>query len=139
MSTANPLPRPLPRPGVYMETKPFWDAAKEHRLVAQFDTEVGKFQWMPRPVSVFTGKRTLEWRELSGKGTLYTWTLSHVAWAGHADRVPYMCALVDLEEGVRMLASLYNWLDVELTDGMPVKLMWETLSDEFEYPAFEPA
>ncbi len=133
------LPRPLPRPDVYVETTPFWDAAKNHKLLLQYDTETGKYQWLPRPVSIYTGKRTLEWREASGRGTLYSWTLSRVAWPGHADRAPYMCALVELEEGVRMLANLYNYDGVELRDGLPVKLIWETLSEEFEYPAFEPA
>lgn len=134
-----PIPRPLPRPNIYVETKPFWEAAKEHRLLVQYDTEVGKFQWVPRPVSIFTGKRTLEWKEVSGLGKLYSWTLSNVGWPGHAERVPYMCALVELDEGVRMLANLYNYEGVDLIDGLRVKLLWETLSDDFEYPAFEPA
>lgn len=133
-----PIPRPQPRPDIYMETKPFWDAAKEHKLLIQYDPEVGRYQWMPRPVSIFTGKRNLEWREVSGKGKLYTWTKSHVAWPGHADRAPYICVLVELEEGVRMLANLYNTENVTLEDGTPLKLMWETIG-EFEYPAFEPA
>lgn len=137
--TPPPLPRPLPRPDVYVETAPFWEAAKRHKLMLQYDTEVGKYQWLPRPVSIYTGKRTLEWREASGRGTLYSWTLSNVAWPGHADRAPYMCALVELEEGVRILTNLYNYDGVELRDGLPVKLMWETLSEDFEYPAFEPA
>jgi uncharacterized OB-fold protein len=50
-----------------------------------------------------------------------------------------MCALVELEEGVRMLANLYNTDGVELSVGLPVRLIWETLSEDFEYPAFEPA
>lgn len=131
--------RPLPRPNVYIETKPFWDAARRHKLLLQYDTEVGEFQWFPRPVSIYTGKHTLEWREASGRGKLYTWTLSHIAWPGHGERAPYMCALVELEEGVRILANLVNYEGVELRDGLPVKLTWETLSDEFEYFQFEPA
>jgi uncharacterized protein len=134
-----PIPRPLPKPDIYVETKPFWQAAKRHELLLQYDTEAGKFQWFPRPVSIYSGKRTLEWRAASGKGRLYTWTLSHIGWPGHADRVPYMCALVELEEGVRMLANLVNYQGVELRDGLPVRLVWEALSDEFEYPQFEPA
>ncbi len=138
--TPKPQPsRPLPRPDIYVETTPFWEAAKRHKLLLQYDTEVGKYQWLPRPVSIYTGKRTLEWRPASGRGTLYSWTLSHVAWPGHADRAPYMCAVVELEEEVRMLVNLYNTDGVELSVGLPVRLIWETLSEDFEYPAFEPA
>lgn len=133
-----PIPRPLPRPDSYVETKPFWDAAKEHKLLLQYDTEVGRYQWVPRPVSIYTGKRTLEWREATGKGKLYSWTLSHVAWPGHAGRAPYMCALIELDEGVRMLANLVNFEGVALSDGLAVEVVWETLSDDFEYPQFQP-
>ena len=133
------LPRPLPRPNIYLDTMPFWEAAKQHKLLLQYDTVVGKFQWFPRPVSIYSGRRTLEWREASGKGTLYSWTLSNVAWPGHAERVPYMCAFINLEENVRMMTNLYNYEGTELKAGLPVRLIWETLSDDFEYPAFEPA
>ena len=139
MSEANKIPRPLPRPNIYTETQPFWEAAKAHRFLLQYDTETNRPQWPPRPVSIYTGKRTLEWREASGRGTLYSWTLSHVAWPGHAGRAPYMCALVELEEGVRVLANLVNYEGVELRDGLPVKLAWDTLSEAFEYFNFEPA
>ena len=132
-------PRPLPRPDIYVKTRPFWDAAKEHRLLLQYCNDTNQYQWVPRPVSIYSGKRNLEWREASGKGTLYTWTNTVVPWPGHEGRVPYICALVDLEEGVRMLVNLVNCEASQLRDGMPVKLAWEKLSDDFNVPVFEPA
>ena len=101
MSEAKKVVRPLPRPDIYLKTRPFWDAAKEHKLLLQFCKDTNQYQWYPRPVSIYSGTRNLEWREASGKGTLYTWTNTLVPWPGHEDRVPYICALVDLEEGVR--------------------------------------
>ena len=68
------------------------------------------------------------------RGSFKTPTLRNVA-----DRAPYMCALVEVEEDVRILTNLYNYEGVELRDGLPVKLRWETLSEDFEDPAFEPA
>ena len=133
------IPRPLPRIGAYMDTRPFWDAAKNGKLVIQYCKDTGKPQFFPRPVSMANGKRNLEWREVSGKGTVYSFTNTFSAWPGHEDRVPYLCALVELQEGVRMMVNLLNVKAAEVTIGMPVKVCWEKLSDDICYPAFEPA
>jgi uncharacterized OB-fold protein len=139
MSEAKKTPRPLPRPDIYMKTRPFWEAAKQHKLMLQFCKDTNQYQWFPRPVSIYSGKRNLEWREASGRGTLYTWTNTLVPWPGHEDRVPYICALVDLEEGVRVRVNLINCEASALSEGLPVKLSWEKLSDDFNGPVFEPA
>jgi uncharacterized OB-fold protein len=131
------IPRPLPRVNVYMNTKPFWDAAKEGKLVIQYCQDTGKPQFFPRPVSLATGKRNLEWRQVSGRGKVYSFTTTYSAWPGHEDRVPYICALVELDEGVRMLVNLLNCNSEEVEIGMPVKLCWEKLSEDINYPAFE--
>lgn len=139
MSESKRTSRPLPRPDIYAKTLEFWDAANENRLLLQYCKDSGKYQWFPRSGSVHTGKRNLEWREASGRGTVYSWTLSVAPWPGHEDRVPYLCAYVELEEGVRILANLLNVNGGDVRIGMPVKLVWERLSDKFNYPAFEPA
>lgn len=139
MSETKKTERPLPRPDIYAKTAPFWEAANEGRLMLQFCKDSGKYQWFPRSASLYTGKRNIEWRPASGRGSVYSWTLSVAPWPGHEDRVPYLCAYVELEEGVRILANLFNVDPGQVTIGMPVKLMWERLSEKFNYPAFEPA
>lgn len=131
--------RPLPRADIYAKTTPFWEAAHQNRFVLQFCKDTGRAQWFPRSGSVYTGRRNLEWRESAGRGTIYSWTLSVAPWPGHEDRTPYLCAYVELDEGVRILANLYNVKPDDVKIGMPVKLMWERLSDKYNYPAFEPA
>jgi uncharacterized OB-fold protein len=131
--------RPLPRPDIYAKTTPFWEAANEGKLMLRYCNDAGKFQWFPRSGSVSSGKRNIEWREVSGRGTVYSYTVSVAPWPGHEDRVPYLCAYVELPEGVRILANLFNVKPDDVKIGMPVKLMWERLSDRFNYPAFEPA
>jgi uncharacterized OB-fold protein len=133
------ISRPLPRPNIYMNTAPYWEAVKEKKLVIQYCTDSGKYQWFPKPVSMYTGKRNLEWREVSGHGTLYSWTVTYAAWPGHEDRAPYICAYVDLDEGPRMLCNLLNCDKDKVKIGMPVKLVWELLPDGSNYPAFGPA
>jgi len=136
---AKKLARPLPKPGTYMDTRPYWDAARNGKLMIQYCRDTGKPQFFPRPVSLATGRRNLEWREVSGRGTVYSFTNTFNAWPGHEDRVPYVCALVDLEEGVRMMVNLMNVRAADVKIGMPVKACFEKLSDELSLPQFEPA
>jgi uncharacterized OB-fold protein len=131
--------RPMPRPNAYMNTQPFWDGARERKLMIQFCKDTGQPQFFPRPVSMATGRKNLEWREVSGRGTVYSYTNTFNAWPGHEERVPYLCALVELEEGVRILCNLYNVKAEEVRIGMPVKVCWETLPNDMNYFAFEPA
>lgn len=133
------IPRPIPKINAYTETAPFWNAAIKGKLLIQFCRDSGEPQFFPRPVSLATGKRNLEWREVSGRGTVYTFTVTRNAWPGHEDRVPYIVALIELEEGVRMMCNLFNVNPNEVKIGMAVKLIWEKLSDDINYPAFEPA
>jgi uncharacterized OB-fold protein len=139
MSETKKTPRPLPKPDIYAKTRPFWEAANQGKLLLQYCKDSGKYQWYPRSGSVHTGKRNIEWREVAGRGTVYAYTVSVAPWPGHEDRVPYLCALVELQEGVRILANLVNVKPDDVRSGMPVQLVWERLSEEFNYPAFEPA
>ena len=130
-------PRPVPRPTQL--TQPFWDGAKDGRLMLQFDKETGKPQFWPRPVSIHSGRGDMEWREVSGKGKLYAWTEVHVPLAGFEELAPYVLAAVELDEGVRIMSRLTNVKASELTPGMTVKIAWEKLTDDNSFYVFEPA
>ena len=129
--------RPVPRPTEL--TRPFWEAAKEGRLMLQFDRETGKPQFWPRPVSIHSGRTDMEWREVSGRGRLYAWTEVHVPLRGMEEFAPYVLAAVELEEGVRIMARLVNVTADALTPGMAVRVAWEKLTDEISLYVFEPA
>ena len=129
-------PRSIPRPTHL--TQPFWDAAKEGRLVLQYDKTTGKPQFWPRPVSIHSGSTDLEWRDVSGKGKLYAWTEVHVPVRGMEDLAPYVLAAVELDEGVRIMSRLTNVQADQLTPGMAVKVAWEELSDDITMFVFEP-
>ena len=139
MNERKPIPRPVPKPDVYMKTADFWAAANDGKLMIQYCKVTDQYQWFPRPVSIYSGSRNWEWREASGRGTLYSWTVVTSPWPGHAERVPYLCAIVELEEGCRIVSNLVNCEAGDLADGMAVKLAWDTLSDDFQFPVFEPA
>jgi uncharacterized OB-fold protein len=138
MTVTKTTKRPLPKPNIYMETQPFWDAAKNGNFLVQFCKDTEKPQWPPRPVSIYTGKRNLEWRVATGKGKLYSWTNTLSPWSGHEDRVPYLCASVVLEEGVRVITNLVDCDPETLYEGMALTLVWEKLNEDFFFPCFAP-
>src|ERR1700712_2394834 len=94
------VPRPVPTPDVYVPTAPFWAGAKQGKLMVQFCRDTGRFQHYPRPVSIYTGTRNLEWREVSGRGVIYACSVLRVPGPGLAGRLPLHVATVELEEGV---------------------------------------
>lgn len=130
------IDRPVPRENVYTDTKPFWDGVRAGKLVIQYCTEAKKFQHYPRPVSIYTGRRTLEWREVSGNGSIYAFTVVRIPGPGLEGRLPLCVATVELDEGVRMIANIIDCAPEELAIGKRVKLGWDRLTDENQYPAF---
>lgn len=131
--------RPLPVPGHYMASEPFWAGVARGELLIQRCNTTGRLQFPPRPVSLATGRRDTSWVAVSGRASLYAWTLTHVPWPGHEHRTPYWCATVELEEGVRLVTNLVQVQGPELYAGMPLQLVWEDLSPTQRYFAFAPA
>lgn len=129
--------RPLPQPD--LDTKPYWDAAKEGRLIAQYDSVAGRYRWPPVPYLATGAGFDIEWKELSGRGTIYSYTIVHPP-AHPAFEAPYVVALVEVDESpeVRFVTNIKN-VDLEkLRIGMPVKVQFETFED-MGIPYFVPA
>lgn len=134
----DPLAGQRPKPIQLNFSKPFWEGVKEKKFLLQYDAKAKKYQFYPRPVSVYTGEREMEWREASGKGTVYSYTISYKAPPPFKDPKPYIVATIELEEKVRVLTNVINCDTANLKIGMPVKLAW-VKAGETDYPVFEPA
>jgi uncharacterized OB-fold protein len=129
--------RPVPKPNVYVPTKAFWDGTRAGKLMLQFCNDTNRFQHPPRPVSIYTGSRNLEWREVSGKGQIYACTIVRVPGPGLEGRVPLSVATVELDEGVRIIANIIGGNPEEVTIGRRVVLAWDRLDGNTPYPAFK--
>jgi uncharacterized OB-fold protein len=134
----DPLAGQRPAPIPLNFSKPFWDGAADKKLMLQYCPESGKYQFYPRPVSVYTGKRQLEWRQASGNGTVYSFSLSYKAPPPFKDVQPYLIASIELDEGVRILTNIINCDPKTVKIGMAVKLAW-VQAGTVNYPVFEPA
>ena len=117
---------------------PFWEAARQQKLVIQYCPESGKYQHYPRPVSIYTGKRNIEWREVTGKGFVYALTITRRGPPAFRGQEPYIVATVELDERVRFLTQIINCDVDKARVGMRVRIRWRVLSDEFSFPVFEP-
>src|SRR3990167_3899809 len=136
--TADPLAGQRPVPVPLNFSKPFWDAARTGVFMLQYCPVAKKYQFYPRPVSVYTGKRNLEWRPATGKGTIYTYTITHRAPAPFKKVPPYIVATVELAEKVRVISNVINCSVDQVRIGMPVRVAWVKISEDFMYPVFEP-
>lgn len=120
-------------------SQPFWDGVNQEKLLVQFDTEVGKFQWWPRPVSIYTGRNDhLEWREVSGKGTLVSFSLINQALFHFKAIVPYMLGVIELDEGVRIYGRVVNIEPEKVATGLRVRVAFETPPEGNKLYVFEP-
>lgn len=128
--------RPVPRQSAYVDTKAFWEGTKQGKLVLQYCRDSGRFQHYPRPVSIYTGSRNLEWREVSGRGEIYAVTVIRVPGPGLEGRLPLVVATVELEEGVRILGNILGAAPESVKIGQKVKLAWDRITDDLCYPAF---
>ena len=128
--------RIAPQPNVYVATQPFWDGVRAGKLVLQYCKDTNRFQHYPRPVSIFTGSRNLEWREVSGRGEIYACTTLRISGPGLEGRVPLAVATVELEENVRLIANIVDSEPAAIRIGARVRLAWDRIDDNTNYPAF---
>lgn len=135
MSDNDKPTRPLPKPRGFSQA--FWDAAKQKKFMIQFCKDTDKPQHYPRPISIYTGSRNVEWREVSGKGKIFAHTITRVK-PGNFRHMPdnYAIVTVELDEGTRFMAPWVGDNDY-LKPGNRVKIGWERLNDDFNYPYFE--
>ena len=97
--------RPLPT--VSPLAQPFWDACAEGRLVIQRCSECDRLRHYPQELCPNCQSSDYDWSELSGRGSIYSYTISHRAFhPAWKDRVPYAVVTVELDEGVRMVSEL---------------------------------
>lgn len=98
----NTRPVPLPDP----ETQPFWDAAAEGVLKVQQCQECANHVFYPRLVCPECLSEALIWKPVSGRARIYSLTVVHRAAPAFRDDLPFVVALVDLEEGPRMMTRI---------------------------------
>lgn len=126
---------PSPRP----ETVYWWDSCRAHKLMIQQCSQCGEFQFYPRIICSSCMGNQIEWVQSSGLGKVLTFTVCRVpVSAAYAPEVPYVVALVQLDEGPRMMSNILEIDPESVVSGMRVEVIFQTWSDEITMPQFRP-
>lgn len=131
-----PLPVPTP------ETQPYWEAARRHELMLPYCDRCRQFVFYPRPFCPRCFSWQVEWRKLSGRATLHAYAIQYRPQApGFQEEVPYITAVVELEEGPRLLTNLVGVEPdpEQLPAGMPLEVVFDDVTAEVTLPKFRPA
>lgn len=126
-----------PVPGELTST--YWAHAKRHELVVQGCEPCGWIWHPPLPRCPHCHTAELNWYPVSGRGTVYTFTVvthaTHVLLAG---RIPYVVAIVELAEGPKMVANIHRCVPERVHIGLPVRVIFEEITEEITLPQFVP-
>ncbi len=124
--TALERPMPLPTP----VSQPYWDGLRRHEVWIQYSPSLGRYVFYPRVLAPGTLADDLEWRQISGAGTLVSFAVAERPVAPQfADAVPHLLAIVEWDEGPRFATELVDVAPEELEVGMPVTPVFVDVGD----------
>jgi uncharacterized protein len=129
--------KPLPITQPWSEE--FWRGTKQHKFLVQHCNDCGQNIFYPRKFCPYCWSDKLSWVESKGKGKLFSYTvvLSGVE-AAFAPDIPYILALVDLDEGIRVISRMVQCKPENLACDMRVEVVYEDITDTFTLFYFKP-
>jgi uncharacterized OB-fold protein len=129
--------KPLPQIGP--DTEAFWEGCREHEIRIQKCGDCGHPRWPPALYcpNCLSGKTELI--TASGRGTVYSYVVYHVAYdPAFKQELPYVVALVELEEGPRLLTNIVERDPHAVFCGMAVETVWDDVTEAVSLPKFRP-
>jgi uncharacterized OB-fold protein len=127
------IPRPTP------VSKAYWEGCRSGRLLIQYCPECSRYQFYPRSICTQCMSGKLDWVQATGQGTVETWTIvRRPVSEAYAAQMPFVIALIRLEEGPVMMSHVTG-CDVEkVHTGMRVGVVFEAWSEQVTLPLFTP-
>ena len=128
---------PLPQPSA--DTAEFWEGCRNHELKFQKCRNCGLVRWPPSILCPHCHATESEWRVSEGKGAIYSYVVYHLAFDPRfRDALPYVTAVVRLDEGPRILTRIIGCDPAQLQCEMPVEVVWWDVTDDIALPMFTP-
>ena len=129
-----------PLPVIDPDSAPYWRAAKEHRLLLKRCSSCDRAHFYPRELCPHCHSDAVEWFEAQGTGSVYSYTIARRP-AGPAFKpdAPYVVAIVELDEGARMMTNIVGCPPESVRIGQRVVVAYEDVTDEVSLPKFRPA
>lgn len=127
----------LPAPVANADSQPYWNAARESRLLIRKCKACAALHFMSRYLCPICWSENLEWIESKGTGSIHSFSIIHRAPApAFAKRVPYVIALIELDEGPRMVANVLGENALSVNIGDRVKVIFEDRGNGLMIPQF---
>jgi hypothetical protein len=130
---------PAPAPAVNPETKEYWDATAQGRLLLKRCLDCGTVIWYPRAYCPQCASLSTEWFPSSGRGQVYSYTVNQRGEGAYAGAVPYVLAYVELDEGPRVMTNIVDADAADLAVGLPVEVVFHDTGEGSALPRFRPA
>ncbi|HLF76790.1 MAG TPA: Zn-ribbon domain-containing OB-fold protein [Dehalococcoidia bacterium] len=128
-----------PRPDLEGPGAPYWQAAREHKLVCQKCSECGTYLFPPTAICENCLFSRLEWVKLSGKGTVWSFIIMHQKYYNSfADDLPYNIAVVRSAEGPKFLTNLVGIENEDIKVEMPVEVYFDDVAEDLTLPKWKP-
>ena len=130
--------KPLPQQVKGVVSRKYWDSLKEEKFMYQKCNDCDVSIFYARVICPNCMSENLSWHQSAGKGTIYSYTTVFRTGApGFTSEVPYVVGLVDLAEGIRVMANIIGWDDPEaLQIDQAVQIEFQKATDEFTLPVF---
>ena len=129
--------QPLPIPNE--DSYPYWNATNNNQLLLQHCKSCGRYRFPPQHLCPNCWSEDVEWLPVSGKGEVYTFAIARQAirpdWR---DKVPYVVALVQLDEGPKIFSNVIDCAPENVEIGMKVAVTFEHVTEEMALPKFRP-
>jgi uncharacterized protein len=128
----------LPQPVANADSQPYWNAAREDRLVIRQCKSCGEKHFMPRHLCPYCWSEDLAWIDAKGTGSVHSFTvIRRASDPAFASLVPYVVALIDLEEGPRMMANILGEDALSVRIGDRVRVTFQDRGDGAKVPQFK--
>ncbi len=127
-----------PKPIIDDDSRNYWESAKNNKLVIQYSKNSDEYFLYSKQLINNIDDSEIEWKEVSGKGTIYSYSIIHVpAEPSFKEDTPYVVASIQLKEGARIISNIVNSDLSKIAIGIKVKVVFVKQTEELTIPKFE--
>jgi uncharacterized protein len=130
--------KPIPVPSA--ESQAYWDGLRDRKLLMPRCDACGKYWFPPSLLCPHCNATKWTWTSTSGRGRIFSYVVYHrVYHPGFADEVPYAVAVIELDEGPRMVSNVIGTAPDKLACDLRVEVVYQPITDTITLPKFKPA
>ena len=130
--------KPIPVPSA--ESQAYWDGLRDRKLLMPRCDACGKYWFPPSLLCPHCNATNWTWTSTSGRGRIFSYVVYHrVYHPGFADEVPYAVAVIELDEGPRMVSNVIGIAPDKLACDLRVEVVYQPITDTITLPKFKPA